>query len=403
MGQLSQSGCVELWYNLYMGSTKINTPKRILRPLLLVGLSLLMLVPTIGTAGAQTVQELQNKSQQLQEDIDANNSKITDLNRKAQTLGEKVEQLNLEVTLAEREIELTEVRLRELRQRLAEAEAELERQRELLKAALRELYKSSNTTTLELLITSESFSEFISTQEYLDRLQDAVRTSMENVVELKQQIEDEKREQEELLTRQQQQKQVLAAKRGEQTRLLEETQGEESRYRTIVAEQHEQLEDAESQLARLLSSGNYVSLGPVKRGDIIGAVGSTGFSTGPHIHFQVYKDGVTQNPYLGGTQLVNGYTWPTPGNYVVTTPYGNIPCENYTGCNPPGSSYSVWHSGLDIRANTYDPIVAVADGDIVYKGCEGGLGYTVVVDHGNGWQSWYPHQVTPDGQIFGYC
>lgn len=44
-------------------------------------------------------------------------------------------------------------------------------------------------------------------------------------------------------------------------------------------------------------SAMYVHVGQkVKRGDVIGAVGSTGKSTGPHLHYEVHFKGAPQNP-----------------------------------------------------------------------------------------------------------
>ena len=352
---------------------------------------------------AATIKELQEQSQRLQAEIEENNQLVESLSEEAKTLQVRVDELNAEIARANAEIRLSEVKLQELELRLAEAEAELERQKGLLKATLQAIYERSGASTLELLMATDSFTAFMNEQEALGQLQSAVKQSTERVIRLKQEIEAQKTTQEELLQTQREQRAIVDARRAEQQQILQETQGQESRYRAIVAEQLNELEKAERQLAALLAAGSYTNYGPVLRGQVIGAVGSTGFSTGPHIHFQVYQNGSTVNPSAGGSTLINNYLWPLSGGVGwISQPYGCVaPAWFYSvKCNGGQNSF---HSGLDIAAPAYTPVVAAADGSVIFKGCRAGLGYVVVVEHGGGWQTWYPHMITPSGQVYGYC
>ncbi len=379
---------------------------------------LLALVLTIGVVApiqrtqntpvqAASIDDLQKKSQELQAEIQSNNDKIKSLATEADSLQGKVSELQAVIASASAEIELTEVEVERLQKELVLAQEELDRQKELLRATLQAIYERKGASTFELLMATDSFTDFVNEQEYLGQLQSAVKQSTEKVVALRQQIEAQKLEQENLLVKQKQQRAVVDAKRSEQQQLLESTKGEESKYRAIVSSQLDQLEQAENELAALLAAqaatGSYVNYGPVSRGQVIGSVGSTGYSTGPHIHFQVYKNGSTVNPSTGGTSLINGYAWPLlNGVGYISQSYGCVaPAWFYSvKCNGGANSF---HSGLDIAANAYTPIIAAESGNVIFKGCRAGLGYVVVVDHGGGWQTWYPHQVTPDGQVSGYC
>ena len=72
---------------------------------------------------------------------------------------------------------------------------------------------------------------------------------------------------------------------------------------------------------------------------------------------------------------------PTTG--VITSRFGKR--------KSPTAGASSFHQGLDFGANTGTPIVASQSGTVTFSGDKGGLGRTVVIDHGNGVQTVYGH------------
>lgn len=49
------------------------------------------------------------------------------------------------------------------------------------------------------------------------------------------------------------------------------------------------------------------------------------------------------------------------------------------------------HIGLDIAAEKWDPIVAIADGKVTFAEWGGGYGNLVILEHEGGWSSYYAH------------
>jgi len=98
-------------------------------------------------------------------------------------------------------------------------------------------------------------------------------------------------------------------------------------------------------------------------------------------------------PIIPGVTPPPQPTMATPGGHAVTAqgllqwPSTRRAISGWTFHDPrnPG------HIGLDIAARMWDPIVAVADGVVVFAEWGGGYGNLVIVDHENGWRSYYAH------------
>ena len=197
---------------------------------------------------AATSVELQSQLNNIQAQIAAGNQKARDLAAQADSLRKAIAQLDAQIEQQNILITQTNVKIADLQDKLVKTQAELDRQKDLLKDSIRALYKKGGASTVELLIGSDSFSQFIDSQEYFNRLKSAIQESTNKVIALKLDLQSQQQEQEILLKQQQDQKASVEATRGSRQGLLEQTQGDEARYKALVASLRQQQIDVNQKL-----------------------------------------------------------------------------------------------------------------------------------------------------------
>ena len=396
-------------------------------------LSFLVLFFSFQPALAQSTSEQQQRLIEIQQEQLKVQQELYRLGREKKNLTNQIAAINNQIKLTELKIKETQAKLvetqRELDQLLADIEqvaTEIERLQKslddliiVLGNRIKKTYITSIDSPVNLFFSSHGFANLVARLRYLGfvqehdkKLLDQIQTAKSNYSEQKEILEEKQRKVEALKKKIEQdkanlerQRTELARQREEKGRFLIITRNDEQRFQQLLA----QLTADANSIARALGNVG-VKIGSVNKGDIIAGVGSSGCSTGPHLHFEVFTNAKVENGVVVGTESRTN-----PKQYLDDGRLGK-PVANYSGryyldndndqANPGdittlyGEVYFLGvHTGLDIADPFGTPIMA-ADKGVAYLAsapCSvkiaGGssLGKGIIVDHENGMVTLYWH------------
>jgi len=357
---------------------KMNISK-LLRIVCISIIMTIMVLSGISFSYATTSSELKRQQQNIDKQIDKTNSEIAGVKNQMSANLNQINKLNAEISTYENEITNLETKIGSLNNDISAKELSIQEQeqkyavqKDLLDKRLVALYESGSTSYLDMLLSADGLTEFISKYYTIEQLAEADEELLAKIESTKKQIEDEKNSLQNAKTEVENSKTAvvgkrnsLASSRNEKTNIVNQLSAEEA----ALQEQLEEFEKDKKEIQRELAA--------------LAAKSSV-------------KDAVAPS--------AAGYISPLAGKTKgsITTGY-----YGYAG-----------HTGVDFACGSGTPIRAVKAGTVVTSkalrrpnGQYKSYGEYIVIDHNDGTMTLYAHMssravgpgaTVAQGQTIGY-
>ncbi len=196
--------------------------------------------------GAQSLQqqinELQSQTNQAQSQVDA-------LKIEAASYQDAINQLQAQINQYQTEINQRQAESEQIQAEIVVAEAELEKQKGLLGQNIKAMYLEGDISTIEMLATSKSLSDFFDKQQYREVVKNKIKTTVDKVTTLKAELQS-KREQVQIIIKQQEQLRADAAsQQAEQDRLLGFNRSQQADFNNLMKSNRDKINDLKRQQA----------------------------------------------------------------------------------------------------------------------------------------------------------
>lgn len=310
---------------------------------------LLVLVLCLGMAiqaNATEISETQKKAEELEK-------KKKDAEKEKQSLEKQLESIVSEMEGTKTKIEEKETEISAKEEELIQAKVDENDQYESMKKRIKYMYENGNAQFVEILCESKSIGEFLNNAEYITTISEYDRNMLVEFQAVVKDVEEQEAalqaEYDELETMQND----LITKQDNVTELMETKDAE-------IEQISSDLGDTKDKLSELQAA-----------------------AAAAERKQQEKNSGYSNN---AGASVITGngtFTHPCPGYTYISSEFGYR--------EQPIAGASTNHKGMDFAAPAGTPIYAAASGTVTSASYSGNAGNMIVINHGNGLQTYYMH------------
>ena len=350
--------------------------KKILGALLAFTLCFSMVIP----AQADDISDAKKKQQELEQQKNTAEAEKSELSSELDSIVSKMEKTQSDLTAKETEINDAETEL-------VTAKANEDDQYQTMKLRIKYMYENGSNEFLEILMEANSIADLLNKAEYINKISKCDRELLVEYEDTRKDVENREN--------------ALKKEYAELESLQDELAGEQANVEKLLADKNIQIDNLTSEISsnadklkQLIAAAEAAEARRKEAQAAAAAQASASSGTSS----SGGSGNTSSNASASGT---GSLTHPVPGA-AITSGFG--------GRVAPTAGATTGHDGIDYGAGYGAAVYAADSGTVITAQYNSARGNYIVVNHGNGMQTWYQHlssmsvtvgQTVARGQVIG--
>lgn len=263
-----------------------------------------------------------------------------------ENLSQELEEIVADMAEIKEQIEAKEAELEKKEEELIQAQIDENDQYESMKKRIKYMYENGSGQFIEVLFEAKNITDFLNKAEYISTISDYDRDMLKEFQDVVAEVEA--------------QEQQLQKEYDEIEVMQNELIDKQKTVETLISEKDSEIDEMSEELQELKEA---VATAERKQ-----------------------RERASSYSNSAGASVVSGngmFTHPCPGYTRISSYFG------WREQPLPGASTN--HKGMDFAAPTGTPIYAAAAGTVTSAGYSGNAGNLIIINHGNGLQTYYMH------------